>query len=243
MPSNYVQDCPRCPAQNSTFDIFAQNSRGIVQYDWVENFEIFGVCRACHKSTIFVIQNTNSNLSNNWRQDDKGILVFNGVINPSFKHLGHINLTDFDIDQPPDHTPDPIAEIFTEGSKCLSIQCWNAAAAMFRTSIDVATKSLLPAAKEDEDKNLKQARKYLFHRINWLIENKIIETEIKGLADCIREDGNDGVHDANLIEEDALDLKDFAVEMFERLYTTPQRLKLADERRKKRRTPAAEKAE
>jgi hypothetical protein len=38
------------------------------------------------------------------------------------------------------------------------------------------------------------------------------------LADAIREDGNDGVHNQPLGEADALDLQDFTVELLEALY-------------------------
>jgi hypothetical protein len=54
------------------------------------------------------------------------------------------------------------------------------------------------------------------------------------LADAIREDGNDGVHNQPLGEADALDLQDLTVELLEALYTVPGRLKDAEARRVER---------
>jgi hypothetical protein len=50
-----------------------------------------------------------------------------------------------------------------------------------------------------------------------------------------KEDGNDGAHAGTLTKEDAEDLLDFATALFERMYTEPERLRLARERREKRR--------
>jgi hypothetical protein len=51
----------------------------------------------------------------------------------------------------------------------------------------------------------------------------------------VREDGNDGAHDGTLGKEDAEDLLDFTTALLERIYTEPERLRLAQERREKRR--------
>ena len=107
MTANYVQYCPRCATENSTFDIYAQNSRGIVTVNWVERFEIFAVCRVCKKVLIFLIDNKEYSMCDHW--GESGIVNMIGVVNQFFKYQGYINLSDLDVDQPPDHMPGPIA--------------------------------------------------------------------------------------------------------------------------------------
>jgi hypothetical protein len=59
-----------------------------------------------------------------------------------------------------------------------------------------------------------------------------------GLSDCIREDGNDAAHRGALGKPDAEDIQDFTVALLERMYTEPERLKLAEKRRQERRKPS-----
>jgi hypothetical protein len=42
------------------------------------------------------------------------------------------------------HLPANIENAFSEGAGCLSIECFNAAATMFRLCVDLATRPLLP---------------------------------------------------------------------------------------------------
>ena len=81
-------------------------------------------------------------------------------------------------------------------------------------------------------------RKNLGPRLDWLFEAKLLPLELDGLSDCIREDGNDAVHRGALGKEDAEDLLDFTVALLERMFTEPERLKLAEIRRQERRKPS-----
>jgi hypothetical protein len=49
-----VANCPRCRSKNMTFDVLSDVLTGI-QYDWQAHHEVFGVCRNCHKPTIWAI--------------------------------------------------------------------------------------------------------------------------------------------------------------------------------------------
>jgi hypothetical protein len=59
---------------------------------------------------------------------------------------------------------------------------------------------------------------------------------LRELSTCIKDDGNDGAHAGTLKRSDADDLLDFIVAMLERMYTEPERLRLAKERKEARRT-------
>ncbi|NTF80537.1 DUF4145 domain-containing protein [Rhizobium rhizogenes] len=226
-------DCPRCSVKHATFDIYGQNSRGIVRYGWAERFEVFGVCRACHKSSILVIDNRSYEASSTWSSVSNSVVQYKGYLNDHFDIVGYVNLKDQDIDPPPEHVPEVVGAIFTEGAACVSLQCWNAAGAMFRLAIDLTTKSLLPLA--DQEPNAK-IRRSLGLRLEWLFANHKLPSELADLADCIKEDGNDGAHDGSLTQNEALDLRDFTFSLLERLYTVPKRIELAAERRRDRRS-------
>jgi hypothetical protein len=156
-------------------------------------------------------------------------------LNNYFRVSGFINLKDLASVQPPDHVPPDITGAFREGATCMAVECWNAAGAMFRTCIDLATRPMLPA---EEIAGLNQrTRRDLGLRLPWLFNNGRLPNDLRDLSSCIREDGNDGVHQENLSKEDAEDLIDFTTAMLDRLFTEPGRLEIARSRRERRREP------
>jgi len=224
-------ECPRCGTKHVTFDVSAQKSRGIVRAGWVERFELFCVCRHCHTSSIFIVDNTNYETVNKWG-DPRGAVGYDGYLNDYFSVIGYINLKDHNREPAPEHVPEQLEQMYTEGGTCVAVGCWNAAGAMFRLVVDMATKSLLPP--EGQDPNAK-IRRSLGLRLEWLFANGKLPLELQELAECIKEDGNDGAHDGSLTKNEALDLRDFTFSLLERLYTAPKRLELAAERRRERR--------
>jgi hypothetical protein len=126
----------------------------------------------------------------------------------------------------PDHVPHAIRAVFDEGTDCLSIDCWNAAGAMFRKVLDLATKEKVPPGTKQQ---------MLKARLEFLFANSLLPPGIKPLADCIREDGNDAVHEHPIGKDDAEDLLDFTTEVLEVLYTGPGKIIEAAKRREARR--------
>ncbi len=119
---------------------------------------------------------------------------------------------------------------------CLAVSCYNAAGTMFRLCVDLATRSLLP---EGEIAGLNpKVRRDLGLRLPWLFANNTLPTALHDLSTCIKDDGSDGAHAGTLGKDDAEDLLDFTMALLERLYTEPEVLKLAKERREARRTDA-----
>ncbi|EHS7043753.1 DUF4145 domain-containing protein [Escherichia coli] len=103
---------------------------------------------------------------------------------------------------------------------------------MFRLCLDYATKDLLP--KGDTEPNQK-IRRSLGLRMNWLFDNQRLPETLRDLAECVKDDGNDGAHEGALDYAAAEDLEEFTYILLERLYTEPQRLAQAKERREDRR--------
>ena len=147
---------------------------------------------------------------------------------------GHISLKDTATVEPPEFLPKNIEPVFREGATCLAVGCYNAAGTMFRLCVDLATRSMLPI--EDVPGLNAKTRRDLGIRLPWLFDNGRLPESLKDLSSCIKEDGNDGAHAGNLSEADASDLLDFSAALLERIYTEPERLRLAKERRDARRS-------
>ena len=80
-----------------------------------------------------------------------------------------------------------------------------------------------------------RTRRDLGLRLPWLFQNGFLPAALKELSACIREDGNDAAHSGTLRKTDAEDLLDFTTALLERIYTEPERLRLAQQRRDSRR--------
>ena len=113
------------------------------------------------------------------------------------------------------------------------IQVGNAAATMFRLCMDIATRQMLP--EKDEQGLNANIRRNLGLRLPWLFDTKRLPEALRDLSACVKDDGNDGAHEGTLSKVDADDLLDFTIALLERLYTEPERLKLAKSRRDARR--------
>ena len=204
------------------------------RYDWQFWYEAFCICRQCRRSTIFIL----SESTNSYEYVQKtGLVKINGAVNRYVTIEGTITLKDTATVEPPPHVPVDIDAVFREGATCLTVGCNNAAGTMFRLCIDLVTRTLLP---EEETEGLNRAsRRYLGLRLPWLFDNGHLPEGLRQLSTCVKEDGNDGAHAGNLTTEDAEDLLDFTAILLERLYTEPERLRIAEERRLQRRNPDA----
>ena len=228
--SELVASCPRCKAKEMTFDLVAQNHTH-TNYDWQRWYETFCICRACNKSTIFVLSQREINADRALR--DNELANFDIAINQLMSVEGHISLKDIAAESPPEYLPQNIDAAFREGAACMSIGCSNAAATMFRLCLDMATLSMLPEENIDGLNN--RIRRSLGLRLPWLFAQNILPDSLRELSSCIKDDGNDGAHEGTLSEEDAEDILDFSFVMLERIYTEPKRIELAQDRRIRRR--------
>lgn len=240
-----IADCPRCAAKGMTFDVkshvFLRTEGG-----WQNWHEVFSVCRNCRKPSIFLINISVQGLHDHSRVCDSlaakpsNIMTLEVTLNTVFEVDRYIGLRDIVSIAPPEHLPPNIESAFNEAASCYSIDCHNASATMFRLCLDFASKPLLP---DPNDKSVPQPnnnqRFKLGARLTWLFDQGILPAALKGLASCIREDGNDGAHAGTLTKAEADDILDFTTALLERLYTEPKKLELAELRRAQRRQPPA----
>lgn len=226
-----VADCPRCGSKQMTFDAMAALPT-LIYYQWQRWYEVFSICRNCRRSTIFVL--AQKEISDKDFLNEHLPTEIKGSLNPHFRIDGYISLKDTDAVATPEYVTDPIiSNAFHEGAVSLVVGNWNAAGTMFRLAIDLTTRPMLP--QEDVPGLNNKTRRDLGLRLPWLFDNQILPGDLRELSSCVREDGNDGAHAGTLTREDAQDLLDFTVALLERMFTEPERLRLAKERRTKRR--------
>lgn len=229
--SELVADCPRCGASKITFDV--KSSHYLYQrHNWQTWSDGYSICRNCNRSTVFIL--SQKEIGDNDYLRKAGIPNLEGSLNNYFRVEGFVSLKDTVRHSPPEHLPATIKAAFEEGATCMAVNCYNAGATMFRLCIDHATKVLLP--EQDTNGLNRQIRRSLGHRLKWLFNNDLLPVALRELSSCIKEDGNDGAHDGTLSKEDAEDLLDFTFVILDRLYTEPERLRLAQIRRDARRT-------
>ncbi len=227
--SELVADCPRCGSAKITFDL-TQDQPIERRYDWQRRYEAFCTCRLCNKSTIFVL-GYSVHAPAEFRETRPVDLPF--AVNRFMDIDGIVSQKDNATVSPPELLPVQIDAVFREAATCLSVACYNAAATMFRLCIDIATRGMLPSG-EAEALNSK-VRRNLGLRLPWLFQHGHLPTALQGLSTCVKEDGNDGAHEGTLKRSDAEDLLDFTTALLERIYTEPERLRLAQVRREARR--------
>lgn len=229
-----VADCPRCGSKSMTFDVRGDIGT-VIKYDWQRHFEAFCICRRCHRSTVFVSAQRQYDERDLWARNAPS--AHQGSLNLSFETEGFICLKDFGAAPTPEHVPEPIATAFHEGAVSVVVGNWNAAGTMFRLAIDLATKPMLPP--DDVDGLNKKVRRDLGLRLPWLFDHGRLPNDLRDLSSCVHQDGNDGAHAGTLRQHDAQDLLDFTTALLERICTEQERLRLAKDRREKRRSGEA----
>lgn len=104
----------------------------------------------------------------------------------------------------PQHVPFAVAKRFLEGESAFERRSWNAAVAMYRSALDIATKAM-PDVPPGQT---------FYKRLGWLHENHRITPDMKDWADHVRVEGNEALHDEeDYGEADAKTLRLFT-EMF-----------------------------
>jgi hypothetical protein len=226
--SELVADCPRCGSRKITFDLTEGHYIGR-RYNWQDCFEAFCVCRHCNRATIFQLCQASASAI----IPEGKLARISGAVNHCVSIEGFVSLKDIATVSAPEHLPVDIEAAFREGATCMSVGCYNAAGTMFRLCVDLATRSKLP--EQDVPGLNAKVRRNLGLRLPWLFDNGHLPEALRDLSSCVKEEGNDGAHVGSLKKKDAEDLLDFTVTLLERMYTEPERLRRAKERRDLRR--------
>lgn len=118
--------------------------------------------------------------------------------------------------------PERVAGLFREANECRQMTWYEAAGAMYRKTIDVASKHIYASDPRLVGKEPAQALRV---RIKSLGEMKILDLDIVELADVAALDGNDATHDVDpYTAEEAEALEDLTLDLLDRLFVRPARL-------------------
>lgn len=234
-----VADCPRCDSKKHTFTVktfhFIRIAAG-----WQNHYESYCVCRHCSRGTIFRLSQLPSHRQSKFFSSEENLMQHRASINQIMNIEGFVNIRNQAKKPPPEHIPENIQKVYLEGSESFSGGCPNAAAAMFRLCVDLATKNLLPSTETSVEGLNQKVRNNLSERLKWLFEKNILPNSLESLSECIRQDGNDGAHDGTITHTESEDLLEFTYLLLERIYTEPAKLELAKKRREDRRNTAKE---
>lgn len=174
------------------------------------NSEVFLVCKACGLGSIYRGQ-PRAHISNISGALDKG---------RHFDREPVIALPDNPTIS--DDVPQRIRSLFYQAARCRQLNLCDAAGAMFRKVIDVATKHIFATDDRLSERTPADALRV---RIKALGELKILENDIVELADVVAVDGNDAAHDMDpYTAEEAEALEDLTLDLLDRLFVRPARV-------------------
>jgi Domain of unknown function (DUF4145) len=215
-----------------TFDVASDVFTGS-RYDWQSHHEASVICRRCRLPSIIKVELVSIDLKGRFQKDNalKEIL---GDLEPGFRSTRFVDVSEVKGAKTPADLPPDVETAFSEAARCLAIGCFNAAGAMFRLSLDLATKNLLPQESVDGSPS-NHERRNLAPRLNWLFEQAKLPADLKSLSSAVKDNGDYGVHEGSLDENDASDLLDFSTALLERMFSEPARIAAAAQRKALRR--------
>jgi Domain of unknown function (DUF4145) len=192
-------NCPHCKTQNVAF-------QARFQFDVRperDKVHMLTTCNACRMGVIFSLalyehSSTTDLVNAIGSQDALKITVRN-------------QWPKADSDAPA-FVPPNIGSFFEQGVRALRAGHWDAAGAMFRKTLDTATKAIDSTASSQT----------LFQRINTLVESGKLTSAMGDWSHEIRLDGNDAVHSENPeSEDDATMLQRFTEAFLTYSFTLP----------------------
>lgn len=201
-----IRDCVRCGVGR-----VQMIARGYIPFDGL-NAEVFLVCQACARGSIYMGQPQGIN-----PVEQAGALDAGGR---------HYDRTPVIVEFAPPavsgSVPSRVADLFKEAAISRRAHRYEAAGAIFRKTIDVASKHLYASDERLKDRKPADA---LRSRLKALSELKILDEDIVELADVAALDGNDAVHDVDpYTAAEAEALEDLTADLLDRLLSDRQSL-------------------
>ncbi|MER8839450.1 DUF4145 domain-containing protein [Mesorhizobium sp. M0913] len=145
-----------------------------------------------------------------------------GVLDGSSSYHDDPIIVEFKAPPLSDSIPDRVAFLFYEAAICRRAHRYEAAGAIFRKTIDVASKHLYSTDERLKDRKPADA---LRSRLRALGDLRILDEEIVELADVAALDGNDAAHDVDpYTAAEAEALEDLTADLLDRLFVRPARL-------------------
>ena len=199
MPTQFQHDCPHCLSEAAGFTCAHQWADRSLRF----RARVLAICGICNHGIILNVHNRS--------QQQVPNLPANNLDFPT-DPLRILEVSpDKRIDLPKDVPPN-IERFYMQGLVNLRSRNWDAAGAMFRKTLDVATKLIAPEKKA----------KSLFARIEALVAEGLLTPAVGEWSHEIRMDGNDAVHDEEPeTPEDAAAIQQFAEAFLKYAFSLP----------------------
>ncbi|MCH4548248.1 DUF4145 domain-containing protein [Rhizobium changzhiense] len=209
----FVRDCVRCGTRNVVHHIHGES---VVRKHSQNHHELVGACADCRQYSVYVwyaptggqpeAASYNGNVADfpGQRLSEEAVRIATTAV----------ELSEF--------IPERIANLFREANECRQMTWYEAAGAMYRKTLDVATKHIYAHDSRLIDRQPAQALRV---RIKSLGEMKILDDDIVELADVAALDGNDATHDVDPYTKDEAEaLEDLTFDLLERLFVRPAKI-------------------
>ncbi len=171
MGTHFNYDCPFCNTRGAGFEVVHQwGVRGNTAQG-----QLLAICGICTRGMTMMAGSLRGNLVN---------LVQHSIAFPGESYF-IIQAWPELRSEAPSGVPENVERFYVQGLENLHSGRWDAAGAMFRKTLDVATKLLSPGLKELN----------LYRRINELVQTGLLTDAMGDWSHEIRLDGNDAVHD------------------------------------------------
>ncbi|MBB4580384.1 hypothetical protein GGE45_002714 [Rhizobium aethiopicum] len=205
----FVRDCVRCGTRRVQHMVCGQTNISKGGFQW----EVAGACSACSQASIYVY---NMRSTGQPPANVSGNLESSGVLDPDAIRIA---TTAIELSE---HIPGRVAGLFKEANECRQMTWYEAAGAMYRKTLDVATKHIYV---HDPRLSGREPAQALRVRIKSLGEMKILDEDIVELADVAALDGNDATHDVDpYTREEAEALEDLTSDLLDRLFVRPAKI-------------------
>lgn len=215
MLSQLVNNCPHCRTRSAGFYIAHQwpSLRG------TDYANILAVCGVCNLGILIVS-------SRKYGSSHEDFIRLTQVY--SYGQYEIVNIWPRGSPEIPSGVPENISSFYMQGLDSLSTRHWDAAGAMFRKTLDTATKALKPELKSLN----------LYTRINRLVDEGVLTSAMGDWSHEIRIDGNEAVHDEEPeTEEDARSAQKFTEAFLTYVFSLPRMVE--DNRKSRELTKAA----
>lgn len=203
-------DCPHCDVKKSSFAIAAARSEPLQPANW----SVLANCTACQLPIVMILVCVSSSNRDPMQfPGDLGASNSGFVMTAMFPKLVAIDM--------PTNVPEGVAKAFKQAAESRRAGHLDAAAAMYRKAMELGLKVLSPdiAAWKIEK------------RIDKMAAEGLITKDLQDWAHELRLDGNDVLHEDEATSEMIDQMHSLCKFLLTYLYTLPEQVKAARERR------------
>lgn len=199
MSSQFQNDCPYCRTKSAGF---------VVHHQWDDrtrqtHSSLLAVCAVCNNGIVVNLRNVAGRKVASYNRDKHDFPFGDDRVLSIFPQVAG---------EVPSDCPPAVERFYLQGLMNLASENWDAAGAMFRKTLDVATKIIAPDKRNEN----------LYNRINALVSDGLLTRSMGDWSHELRLDGNDAVHDEEPeTSDDAHVMQKFAEAFLRYAFTLP----------------------